>query len=127
MEWEKRWEKPQEVSQIDLAFPARGLELAPTREQCRVAMDEWDDATADAIYGFGDAVFTWIAFGGPPITTMYMKDGIDGETAWRHLQVVAGCYGFKHEHKIDALNYLAWRWMDGYEMAKPDQASSESD
>lgn len=117
--WPKRWAKPHVVTKIDLAFPARGIDLAPTFDQCRVAEAEWDEQTRRRWTGFGAKLFTSLFFGGPYVHQMWMKPGIDGETAWNHLQVVAGCYGFKHEHKEAALDYLGSRWMDSVEFKEP--------
>jgi hypothetical protein len=109
--WEWAWGRPQEVSEIDLAFPARGLELAPSVEQVAAARAKWSEETWILWERFGWRFF----YGTPKIERLYLKDGIDGDTAWKHLQVVAGCYGFRQQDKEAALEYLADRWFEGIE------------
>lgn len=37
-------------------------------------------------------------------------EGVDGETAWRHLRVVLGCYGLSHEEKVRGAAWLMSLW-----------------
>lgn len=48
-----------------------------------------------------------------------MKDGIDGDTAVRHLRAIQGSFAPKHEHKMEAVAYLASRWFTKVKGYKP--------
>ena len=94
--------KPFPVSDVDVAFPARALEIMPTWEhippEFRGRGTKWNRIFRDWFYtGIYDI-------------QMFMKEGIDGETANRHLKVIAGSYAPKHEHKEAAFVYLCSLW-----------------
>lgn len=48
-----------------------------------------------------------------------LEDGIDGETAWRHLSAIQGSYAPKHEHKESAVAFLASLWFRSIEYETP--------
>lgn len=111
-----QWSVPMEVTDLDIAFPARGLELAP----------EWDDIPLEfrpvgsptpevrPYIDLADQLFNWYAGFAVGLKTngvIEIKAGIEARTMQRHIQVVLLCYGFQHEHKIAAAAYLLSRWI----------------
>lgn len=97
-----RWETPTEVSDVDIAFPARGAELTPDYDalppEFRNGSDPWCHVAENAFHGrHGDLM-------------MSIRPGIDFDKAARHLQCVMGTYATKHEHKIAGAAYLLSRW-----------------
>lgn len=103
------WTKPSPVSDIEIAFPARALELMPSREVCEAGLnmlppeekEKWLSFQRDWFYGglSKEAVFA-------------LKDGIDGNEAFRHLKVIQGSFAPKHEHKEAGVAYLASQWFE---------------
>jgi len=60
-----------------------------------------------------------LAEAGTPPPSFYMKDGIDGETAYRHLMACLKSYEPSHQHKEAGCKYLMDLWFekvvwDGY-------------
>lgn len=100
------WVEPWPMHDLDLAFPARGMDYAPTAEHCSSALEELPVMEKEKYLQFANYFF----FGRPPIQQVMLREGIDGDMAFRHLMVVAGCYAFKHEHKLEALAVLAGMW-----------------
>lgn len=97
------FDEPMEVSDATLAFPAGALKRMPPMEDIpeehSTDSKRWERRLwQDAFYlGLDDAKF---------IT----QPGIDGGTAWRHLQSIVGSFDPQHEHKEAALSYLTSLW-----------------
>lgn len=103
------WNRPSPVTDIDLAFPARGLELAPPDELIPDTLDrKWLDFQQD-----------WFMYGLPEDCEIDLQPGVDGNEAMRHLRVVQGCYGLKHQHKQRAVAYLASLWFRDIRYTRP--------
>lgn len=104
------WDKPTAVSDIDMAFPSRGGELTP---DYATVPDEFkqgrsvQEAFANRWFFNGDAFERFSVYG--------PSEGINGDDAVRHLQVVLGSCGTKHEHKIAGAAYLLSLWFDKIE------------
>lgn len=96
------WSKPTPVTKVDLAFPAKGTELTPKREDVPKDYDRKDECER--------IVSSWFSKGLPPEVEFYMVEGIDGETAVNHLQVVLGTYGTRHQDKIAGAAWLLSLW-----------------
>lgn len=96
---EDKWEFPQEVDDITFAFPAYVVgTLIPLEE-------DLTEEQRKQIRGDAGRIFAG------RIPTMYCYEGVDGETAWRHIGAVVRSYEPKsHQYKIAALNYLLSRW-----------------
>lgn len=94
--------QPSEVTDIDLAFPARGIELMPDLDIIpdEFQGNEWNRFAED-----------WFMFGWPE-QGLFPKEGVDPEKAVAHARVVLGCYGIKHEHKIAGVGFLLSLWFD---------------
>lgn len=93
------WDHPHEVSDVDVAFPARGGELVPLDEEIPEVDPKWLELQR-----------RWFYEGLPGQTEFHCVEGVDGEKAFRHLAVVNSTYAIKHEHKERAFAYLASRW-----------------
>jgi len=98
-----KWNKPQEVSDALLAFPAGILHLMPPREEIPenfLNKQKWDSLFRDWFYA------------GVQGLQFIPREGVDPEMAMRHLQTIMGSYEPKHEHKEEAWAYLASRWFE---------------
>lgn len=101
------WNKPHDVTDIDIAFAARGPELTP--DYAEVPDRFKNGATAEEQF-----VNHWF-FRGNPFEAFNLYgpvEGVDGDKAIRHLKVVLGTFGTKHEHKIAGAAYLVSLWFD---------------
>jgi len=92
---------PQKVSDLDMAFPVDVYKLMPS----------YDDIPDD----FKNDRNQWVKWQGKwffeGLKSMpTAKDGIDGDTAIRHLSSIQGSFQPKHEHKQAAVAYLASLW-----------------
>lgn len=117
------WAQPTEVSDLDIAFAARGPELTP---DYRIVPDEFK--------GFGSRN-PWVKFiehwffEGDPFAAFDVhgpKEGIDGDRAIRHLRVVMSTFGTKHEHKTAGAAWLMSLWFDSV-VPKPSNALPKED
>lgn len=104
------WNSPAEVTDVDLAFPARGVQLVPPMSALPHEIGE----------GWLLIARRWFYEGLPQGVSFVAKEGISAEAAYRHLSVVLGCYGLKHEHKEAAAAWLMSRWLT--EVALPEGA-----
>lgn len=96
------WNTPTPVDDVDLAFPSRGITLTPT-----------DDVPADFTpAGWGDLVSHLFAHGSDDSLHLIPKRDIEAEVAWRHIRVVLGCYGLKHEQKVRGAAWLLSLWFE---------------
>lgn len=103
------WSKPREVTDLELAFPANALKLMPSREESEAALDAMPRADRKKWIDFQQA---WFFNGLPKSTKVSLKDGVDGEKAFRHLGAIQGSFEPKHEHKEAAVAYLASLWFN---------------
>lgn len=99
---------PQPISDVLMAFPAEVGNLLPDPL-----------AIPDEFWGSGNA---WVEFanrwfngGLPGDTRAFMREGIDGNAAFRHLKAILGSYQPKHEHKLAGIGFLASKWFHGVE------------
>lgn len=96
-----KWEAPTDVSDLDLAFPARGEELTPPfyslPSDFQDLSNRWCGVVEDAFFGRGGVEIS-------------VRSDISFESASRHLRVVMGTFATKHEHKIAGAGYLMSRW-----------------
>ena len=98
-----KWEKPTDVSDVLMAFPAGISHLMPPREEIPKHFPDkqkWDRLFSECFYsGVTDLELT-------------ARAGIDEKKAWRHLRTIMGSFEPKHEHKEEAWAYLASRWFE---------------
>lgn len=106
---EKIYEKPHEVDQVTLAFPARlgvllpDYDLLPDNYR---SLDAWGCDRAEA-WMFGMLK----EYGEIGVA----KPGIDFNLAIRHLTAILHSFEPKHEHKIAGAGYLIEKWFDDHE------------
>ncbi len=105
---ESKWDKPQVVDRITMAFPAGIVgKFLPL----------WEEIPEDFRRESGDArpwcdlCNRWFACGlkGDEIA---VKDGIDAKAAFGHLKTCMGSFDPKHEHKISGVAWLMSKWFD---------------
>lgn len=58
--------------------------------------------------------FTSIFAGSASEIEMWPHEDIDPAMAWKHLQAVCGCFGFKHDDKERLWCWLAQHWFSGF-------------
>ncbi|TFD55058.1 hypothetical protein E3T43_12635 [Cryobacterium sp. Hh7] len=113
------------IAQADLIYPARGADpdllpaLALIPERFRRAQSS-DEQVAQWI----TFQSMWFCDGLPATIQLYPRPGIDPQQAFDHLQVVQGCFGSQHEHKVAAVAWLASRWFSRYDfdgVTEPEQ------
>ena len=95
-----------ETTTLDLAFPANVLEFMP----------KWEDIPEE-FKGFGSErdpieitfVSDWF-FGGIAKYTLIPREGVDGNKALSHIQMILASFEPKHEHKEAACAFLVREW-----------------
>lgn len=99
--------KPQEVSDVDVAFPSDVRSLMPKMEEIPEDFHRghtpWNGV-------FGD----WF-YGGAKEVKLVPKEGINALTALRHVKTVMNSFEPKHEHKEAAVAYLLSQWFERIE------------
>lgn len=107
---EDPWAQPQEVTDLQIAFPADVMHLMPDEEFCEEALKALPDGGKQWLA----LQRRWFHKGLPPTVTFYMAEGVDGNAAFRHLKVIQGSFQPNHEHKEAGVAYLASRWFTGW-------------
>lgn len=94
-----------EVTDVDVAFPARGVEIAPP----------WE-SIPDEFKRLGQTIVSDLFFGRVDMDSLklYPLPGVDPNKAWRAIQVVLGCYGLKHQHKEAAALFMLHNWFGAW-------------
>lgn len=101
-----------EVTAVELAFPAHVLEFMP----------EWKDIPDEFKHGStieNELVTQWF-FGGVKHFRLIPREGVDGNKALDHIQMILGSYEPKHEHKEAACAFLLREWFSSIEYDKID-------
>lgn len=99
------WSMPQDVDDSLYAFPADISHLMPSRDEIPSefrfmrSTSPWNDWQAQ-----------WFFSGLKQQPTP--KPGIDLTNAMRHLSVIQRSFEPKHEHKVEAVAYLASLWFE---------------
>ncbi len=102
---------PQEIDDIQMAFPAGIMHLMPKMEDIPEEFRAGGHTKWNRF--FNDMFFSRIEdleFDG--------KEGIDAETAWRHIRCISGSFEPKHEHKEAAVAYLMSLWFEDVRWTK---------
>lgn len=98
----------QEVSDLDLAFPANVMHLTPAYK------DISDDFKRN---GKWNQIFNkWFFSGLPKETKFIPNEGVDASKAMRHIRCVMGSFQPKHEHKSAAISFLLSEWFTDIEI-----------
>lgn len=107
-----KWNKPQQIDDVSLAFPASVKDLMPAYTEIpaesRRQSNPWVKWQQE-----------WFFSGLKRYPVP--KEGIDRKAAMRHLNTIQGSFEPKHEHKEAAVAYLASLWFtspDGEEIKK---------
>lgn len=104
----------QDVSDIEMAFPANVSHLMPKMEEIP------DEFTSS--HGKWQQVFSDLFYRGLVDSKWIPKDGIDPEKAYRHLMCIVGSFEPSHQHKAAACAYLMSQWFEDvkYEAGEPE-------
>lgn len=97
---------PQEISDLDNAFPARVSHLMPPMAEIPKEFCDWNGQNK-----WQKLVSAWF-FAGVKLGKVSPKEGIDTKKALRHIQTIMGSFEPKHEHKEAACAYLLSLWFD---------------
>lgn len=96
-----------EVSDLELAFPARIMHLLPDwsaiPEEFQNGNTKWHKLQRDWFYH------------GLASLTLKPKEGVDQRMALRHLKAIQSSFEPKHEHKSASVAYLLSEWFDDAE------------
>lgn len=96
--------QPQELSDLNVAFPTSVSHLMPRYDEIPSTFTSWNNPyvkkTSDWFYD------------GIKFSTLRAKEGIDATKAIRHLKAIMGSWEPKQEHKIAAVAYLMSLWFD---------------
>lgn len=95
----------EDISDIELAFPAQVSHLMP----------KWEDIPGEFKRHNGtkwNKIFSHWFFNGVKNLVMTPKDGIDSNKAFRHIRCIMGSFEPKHEHKEAAVAYLMSQWFE---------------
>ena len=97
---------PQVVNDVMLAFPAGISHLLPPAEKIP---EEFCDLNRTTKWNklFGDMFYK-----GTKGLKLYPKEGIDPETAFRHIRTIMGSFEPKHEYKEAACAFLLSEWFE---------------
>lgn len=100
-----QWKTPQTVNDVECAFPARVIgSLLP----------KWDEIPKEFKKMNGNTKYHKIAsrwfFDGLAGCDLRFKNGIDAETAIRHLSSCMSSFEPKHEHKMAGVAWLMSLW-----------------
>ncbi len=100
-----KWDKPQEVSGLDVVFGGDIEKLLPPR----------GDIPQEFYAGRTDwckFVSRWFFKGLPDGTAFRCKEGVDGNTALRHLRAIMCSFEPKHEHKTGGVAWMMSLWFE---------------
>lgn len=102
-----KFDQPQKVSDLLIVFPGAIDHLLP----------DWNDIPEDFRRGNGEAR-PWLKlqsdwfYQGIPANALATKEGVDPDTAIRHVKCIQGSFSPKHEHKQAAVAWLMSRWFE---------------
>lgn len=105
--------EPKDVSDVDLAFPAKVIELG--------LLPKWDNIPEE----FKDPNNEWnllaskiFCLGSKPLR---FKEGVDRLKAMRHLLACLKSFQPQHEHKTAGVGWLLSHWMDEAKHEPPEE------
>ena len=97
---------PQEVTDVELAFPANIARLMPDYEVIPEEFKAWPGKSK-----WVQLVTDWFYFGLVSLKAV-TKQGIDENKALRHIGAILGSYEPSHEHKTAGAAYLLSLWFE---------------
>jgi hypothetical protein len=99
-----------EVTAVELAFPANVVEFMP----------QWEDIPDEFKHGStkeNELVCQWF-FRGVKHFRLTPREGVDGNKALDHIQMILGSFEPKHEHKEAACAFLFREWFSSIDYDK---------
>lgn len=107
------WTQPVEVDDIEIAFPALGLQRMPAYDEIPDDFRDgnWRRHPDNPAAKWLDFQSDWFA-NGWMWARMTPRSGVDPFAAMRHLHCIQGSYAPKHEHKMAGVAYLASLWFE---------------
>lgn len=105
-----------EISDVDVAFPARALEWCPPMKDIPNEHKNFNGDSkqrklcADLL--FSDVNYDTLKF--------LPKEGIDPEKAWKAIRATAGSFTIHHEHKEACITYFLSEWFIDFSYARKD-------
>jgi len=96
-----------EITDVELAFPARALEWMPPMEAIPPEFHDMNGQTE-----WNRIARAWFYTGLPSTTGFHVKEGVDGAAALRAISATLGSFAPKHEHKEAAVAYMLASWFD---------------
>ena len=96
----------QEVTNLEMAFPATVLHLMPEWEAIPQEFKRFNSTKWNKL--FNQWFYSGIDQGALPKA----KEGIDRTKALRHIRTIMGSFEPKHEHKEAAVAYLMSLWFE---------------
>jgi hypothetical protein len=101
-----KWLKPKEVNNVDLAFgPSNMNEYLPAYDEIPKEFKNEDTKW--------NKIFNTMFFRGCSKDSSFdCKDGINGETAIKHIYAIMRSFNPKHEHKEAGVAYLMSLWFN---------------
>ncbi len=106
---ETKWDKPQVVDRITMAFPANVVgSLLPVRPD---VPDDFRSNWHHDSHPWCGLVNKWFSTGFDA-SLLKEKEGIDRDAAFRHLKACMGSFEPKHEDKIAGVAWLMSKWFD---------------
>lgn len=104
----------QEITDLELAFPADVMKLMPTWEEIPVEFKhdgtKWNRLFSDWFYaGVKDLHFV-------------PKPGIETKLALRHIMAIMGSFQPQHQHKEAAVAYLLSQWFEDVTWTRKEKA-----
>jgi len=96
---------PQDISDVDLAFPAEVMHLMPK-------YDEIPKQFKSERSSWGNKLFNDMFYSGLSKLELTPKPDIDPKKAFRHIRAIMGSFQPKHEHKEAAIAMLFEEWFE---------------
>lgn len=103
---------PRRVTDADLAFPTSTRDFLPAYDEIPAEFRRIDSANK-----WSRLVSDWF-FAGVKLGKLTPKDGIDAQSALRHVGYCMRSWEPKHEHKEAGVAYLLSLWFDDIEYTK---------
>lgn len=108
---------PQVVDPADYAFPALIGFLSP--DPADIPDEFWHGGSSPRGVTWNGFMRAWFFGSLPKDAGFWLRDGVDGELALRHLSTILRSFEPKHEHKEAMVAYLASLWF--YAVVKDEQ------
>jgi hypothetical protein len=105
---------PVPVMDIDIVYPVKVLHLMPP----------WSEIPAEFHMTSDNKwvkLFERLFYEGAKSLSLFPKDGIDPQVAWRHLRCMMRTFSTAHEYKTAAAAFLMDRWFNDITCESPEE------